>query len=319
MATPPSKKQKKVVSPDEDENEKECTVWIDDPNSLTLIQTMEKMPTTKLTVLHFVSAFQSVRNHPVALACLADKVTKIMGDVTVEFASSIFAAHADDKEGFGLASMKLSTMFSNLADMEDGTLASDMNNTLKYLPRGVSVNDWSTAIGEAFGSNFCYCRGVGTGVTQCSDFVRLAAPLHNPKTCKVSDLFGLFRHLWKHPFIALNGWTEEMQNLHKSYNKFIQDRPWLYRALDPGFVMAEGLAPAALASVMGNVPQAAPGGPGPATLGISNPPVALANLNTMYQVADLDEARCTAMYIQGTNPGIHGFGVGTALGNAFIY
>ena len=83
--------------------------------------------------------------------------------------------------------------------------------------------------------------------------------------------------------------------------------------------MVEGLAPAALAGVMGNVPLTAPRGSGPATLGISNPSVALANLNTMYQVADLEEARRTAMYIQGTNPGIHGFGVGTALGNAFIY
>lgn len=83
--------------------------------------------------------------------------------------------------------------------------------------------------------------------------------------------------------------------------------------------MAEGLAPAALAGVMAKVPLAAPGGPGPATLKISNPPVALANLNSMYQVADLEEARRTAVYIQGTNPGTHGFGVGTALGNVFIF
>jgi hypothetical protein len=323
MATPPSKKQKKAVGvgpADEDQKEKEYKVcWIDDHNSLKLIQTIEKMPTSKLTVAQFVCAFQSARNHPVALACLADKVTKIMGDVTVEYASSIFAAHGDDQEGFGLDTMKLSAMFSNLADTQDGTLASDTNGTLKYLPRGISVNDWSTAIAEAFGNNSCYCRGVGTGVTQCADFVRLAAPLRNPKKCKVSDLFDLFRHLWECPFIATNGWTEEMQKLHKSYNTFIQDRPWLYRALDPGFVMAEGLAPAALAALMGNVPIAAPGDPGPATLGISNPPVALANLNTVYQVADLEEARRAAMYIQGANPGIHGFGVGTALGNVFIY
>ena len=319
MATPPRKKQKNAVSPDDEEHEKEYKVWVEDPNSLHLIQTIEKMPTSKMTVTQFISAFKSARNHPVALACLADKVTKVMGDVSVEFASSIFAAHAEDKEGRGLASTKLSAMFSILADMEDGTLASDLNDTLKYLPRGVSVIDWATAIAEAFGNNSCYCRGVGTGVTQCSDFVRLAAPLHNPNHCKVSNLFDLFRHLWKCPFIATNGWTEEMQTLHSRYNKFIQDRPWLYRALDPGFVMVEGLAPAALAGIMGNVPLAVPGGPGPVTLGISNPPVALANLNTVYQVADLEEARRTAMYIQGTSPGIHGFGVGTALGNAFIY
>ena len=83
--------------------------------------------------------------------------------------------------------------------------------------------------------------------------------------------------------------------------------------------MVEGLTPAALAAAMGNVPVAVPGGPGPATLGISNPPVALTNLKTIYQVTDLEEARLTAKFIQGANPGIHGFGVGTALGNVFIF
>ena len=73
-------------------------------------------------------------------------------------------------------------------------------------------------------------------MTQCADFVRLAPPLHNLKDCKVSDLFDLFRHMWKRPFIALNGWTDEMQELHNRYNKFVQDRPWLSEALDPGFL-----------------------------------------------------------------------------------
>ena len=58
-----------------------------------------------------------------SLACLVDKVSKIMGDVTVEFASSIFAVHGNDQEGFGLDTMKLSNMFGNLADMQDGMLS----------------------------------------------------------------------------------------------------------------------------------------------------------------------------------------------------
>lgn len=57
-----------------------------------------------------------------------------------------------------------------------------------------------------------------------------------------------------------------------------------------------------------------------ATLGSSNPPVALANLDViLYQVVDLEEARRSATYIQGTNPGIHGCGVATALGNGFHF
>lgn len=118
---------------------------------------------------------------------------------------------------------RASALFGVLADMEDGTLPSDVEKTLQYLPRGVTVGDWCKAIGETFGNNSCYCRGVGTGVTQCSDFVRLAAPLCNPKKCKVSQLLDLFRHLCGHPFIAVNGWTEEMQKLHNEYNKFIQE------------------------------------------------------------------------------------------------
>ena len=53
---------------------------------------------------------------------------------------------------------------------------------------------------------------------------------------------------------------KKMQKLHKSHNKFIQDRPWLHWVLDPGFVMAESLAPATLAALMGNTPMTAPGG-----------------------------------------------------------
>ena len=94
--------------------------------------------------------------------------------------------------------------------------------------------------------------------------------------------------------------AEELQQVHS--------RPSLaLPALYPGFVMAEGLAPATLAALMGNVP----------IHGAA--PVALANLNTVYQVADLEEARRAAMYIQGAKAGIHGFGVGTALGDVFIY
>jgi hypothetical protein len=203
--------------------------------------------------------------------------------------------------------------------MEDEPLSSDAENSLTFLPEGVSVNDWCTAIEEAFGNNSSYCRGVGSGITQCSDFLRLAAPLKNPRKCKVSDLIDLFRHLWKCPFIAPTGWSKDMQVLHRNYNKFVQDRPWLCRALDPGFLVAEGIAPAVLATTMGNIPISAPGAVGPGTLGISGPPVALTNLNTSYQVADLEEARRTAMYLQGAHPGVHGFGVGTILGNVFIF
>jgi len=95
----------------------------------------------------------------------------------------------------------------------------------------VSVGDWSNAIMEASGYNSCYCRGLGNGIAKCADFVRLAAPLGNPKTCKVSDLFPLFRHLWDNPFIEFGGWGKEMQLLHDSYNEFIQKRAWMYRHL----------------------------------------------------------------------------------------
>ena len=37
MATPPSKKQKKAVSPDEDEIEKDFKAWVNDQHSVTLI------------------------------------------------------------------------------------------------------------------------------------------------------------------------------------------------------------------------------------------------------------------------------------------
>lgn len=83
-----------------------------------------------------------------------------MGDVDVEYASSIFGAHAESVEGTGSSATKLSKLFSNLADMEDGPYASDMERTLKYLPKGVSVGDWCNAIMETFGTNSCYCRGV---------------------------------------------------------------------------------------------------------------------------------------------------------------
>jgi len=48
-------------------------------------------------------------------------------------------------------------------------------------------------------------------------------------------------------------------------------------------------------------------------------PTRLANLNTVYQVVDLSEAHTTAMHVLGANPGVHGFGVGTALGNCFMF
>lgn len=294
--------------------------WVDDyDGSLKLVKTVEEMRTSKMTVSTFVSTFQSVRKHPVALACLADKVSKIMGDLDVEYASSIFCAHAESVMGTGSVAMKLSTLFHNLADMEDGTISADMACILKFLPKNVSVGDWSNAIMEAFGKNSCYCQGVGSGTTQCKDFVRLAAPLRDGKNCKVADLFPLFRQLWEHPFIAVSGWDEEMKQLHDAYNKFIQDRAWLYRALDPGFVMVEGMTGAALATAMGNVPIEAPAGAGPAVLGIQAAPMAMPNLTSIYQVADLDEARRTAMHVAGANPGRHGFGVSAAVGNTFIF
>jgi len=307
-------------SPPKKKAKLESVRWIDDADgSLKLVHMVEKMRTNKMTVKQFVSTFQKVRNHPVALACLADKVSKSMGNLDVEYASSIFGAHAEAVMGTGTEAIKLSTLFNQLADMEDGTIASDMDVTLKFLPKNVSVGDWCNAIMEAFGNNSCYCRGVGRGTTNCADFVRLAAPLKKPKKCKVADLIPLFWHLWDNPFIAASGWDEEMQQLHDNYNIYIQNRPWLYRALDPGFVVIEGMAVGALANAMANVPIAAPAGPAPVVIGIQAAPVGLPNLTSIYQVADLAEARLTAMHVSGANSGVHGFGVGTALGNTFIF
>jgi len=74
-----------------------------------------------------------------------------------------------------------------------------------------------------------------------------------------------------------------------------------------------------LGPAMAAVPLRAPGVPGPNALGLTAAPTRLANLNTVYQVVDLSEAHTTAMHVLGANPGVHGFGVSTALGNCFMF
>jgi len=104
--------------------------WIDDcDGSLALITTVEDIRST-MTVSEFVSTFKSVRELPVALACLADKVSKIMGDLDSEYASSIFAAPVDTVEGTGPPSMKLTALFNNLMQMAEEMISTDMENTL---------------------------------------------------------------------------------------------------------------------------------------------------------------------------------------------
>lgn len=119
-----------------------------------------------------------------------------------------------------------------------------------------------------------------------------------------------------------------MCSLHGKYMKFIESRPWLYKALDPGFVIVivkNPPAPATLASWVNNVPTRAGA---PAIVGVIPAGLAAAPYpvlpNCVYRVANLRGARQTLTSLRQSaeaagHPGMELFAVSCALGSFTRY
>jgi len=164
---------------------------------------------------------------------------------------------------------------------------------------------------------------MGYGINKVEDFVRLAQPLKQ-KGCKIADLVPLFRRLWMSPDLVGADWTEEMVSLHDKYMAYTEQRRWLYKALDPGFVFIEN-PPAndTLTQWLNAIPTQAKAGGGviPSTrpLGLLAAPVRVGNFRNLVRIHDIHEARQTITSLRQSavaagHPNMQLYGVSVALG-----
>ena len=286
----------------------EACFWLEDDAVIAKIREIEATQPSRLLVKEIIAAYKSFPNHPIVLSCLAESISKVFGGIDPEVA----IGHLIDV-GIGSRRKKLflRDVVAAISDAQEaGTIGGNSEERDFLLPVGVTGEDWADAICAILntgGVNNSYCFKMGHGTTSCEDFTRLAQPLKK-KSCSTADLVPLFRHLWVNPYLG-GDWSEEMTVLHDKYMKFIESRPWLYKALDPGFVIVKNPpAPATLAAWMNSVP--AP--PNPVLL------------NCLYRVADLHEARQTLTSLRQSataagHPGMELFAVTCALGSCTRY
>ena len=154
---------------------------------------------------------------------------------------------------------------------------------------------------------------MGYGINKVEDFVRLAQPLKQ-KGCKIADLVPLFRRLWMSPDLVGADWTEEMVSLHDKYMAYTEQRRWLYKALDPGFVFIEN-PPAndTLTQWLNAIPTQANAGGGVI------PGICVGNFRNLVRIHDIHEARQTITSLRQSavaagHPNMQLYGVSVALG-----
>ena len=321
-----SSHRKKIPRVSEDPDQ--C-FWLDNDAVLTAIREIEQIQPAKLEVQHIIGFYKRFPNHPIVLSCLGDSMEKVCAGIDPECIADFLS---QTKKGTRRSAVYLRDVIDALAGegIHDTTVYKANSS---FLPAGSTGEDWGNAIGAVFSklSNQAYCHRMGHGTTTVADFVRLAKPLKKGRTCKVHDLVPLFRHLWMNPYLGAGGWTEEMKDLHARYDKFVDSRKWLDRALDPGLVFVENPPPAAvLAGWIANVPiesQANHVGPaiaGVTPAGLVAAPVAVAGFSHLFRVADLEEARIAVLSLRDSAtaagmPNVRFFGVNTRLGGCTHY
>jgi len=299
------------------------TPWFDDTKVVDQIREVEAIPPALWKVSDLIRFYQQNSTHPILLSCLADSLSKLTGGLDPLNLACFFE---DTAVGRGHAN----TVHAIVSAMVESETHQEPVEYREYLlPKGVTGKDWGDAITAIFNtgdSNLAYCHGMGSASTDVVDFIRLATPLKG-KSCKTADLVPLFSKLWQGPFLS-GDWTEEMHQLHSSYMRFIEVRPWLYKALDPGFVFVEGAPAHLLAGWVAAVPLQAgaplPAIPGVVPAGLSAAPVAVPGFTNLYQVGDLAQVRAVMVHLRQSavaagHPGAHLFGMSCPLGNCTYY
>ena len=308
------------------ESPEDC-FWLDDTDVLTAIREIEKIQPAKLEVKHIVDFYKRFPNHPIVLSCLGDSMEKVCAGIDPEcIADFLFQT----KKGARRSPVYLRDVITALVESGvDNT--TDYKGNSSFLPVGITGEDWGNAIGTIFSkfSNQVYCFRMGNGTTTVPDFVRLAKPLKKGRKCTVCDLVPLLRHLWMNPYLGAGGWTDEMKDLHGRYDKFVDSRKWLDRALDPGFIFVENPpAHAILAGWIADVPlQANHAGPpiaGVTPSCLAAAPAAVAGFSSLFRVADLEEARVAVLSLRNSStaaamPNTRFFAVNTRLGGCTHY
>ena len=322
----PSPRESEKPKSERNEDDEDC-FWLEDDAVIAKIREIEATQPSRLLVKDIIASYKSFPNHPIVLSCLAGSISKVFGGIDPEVA----IGHLIDVEkGSRHQKLFLRDVVAAISDAQEaGTIGGSSEEHDFLLPVGVTGEDWADAICAILntgGVNNSYCFKMGHGTTSCKDFVRLAQPLKK-ESCSTADLVPLFRHLWVNPYLG-GDWDDEMAVLHDKYNNFIESRPWLYKALDPGFVIVKNPpAPATLAAWMNNVPtQACPAAPvvaGVSPAGLAAPPNPVLP-NCVYRVAGLHEARQTLTSLRQSattagHPGMELFAVTCALGNCTRY
>lgn len=295
--------------------------WFDDQEVVECIRQVETLPPAHWTVSDFIGFYERNPTHPILLSCLADSLSKLTGGLDPLDLACFFE---DTAVGRGRAKTVQAIV---TAVVEAESPASEDREGL--LPKGVTGKVWGDAITAIFNtgqSNLAYCHGMGSGTTDVADFIRLAAPLKH-KGCKTADLVPLFSMLWKGPILH-GEWTDGMHQLHSAYMQFIEARPWLSKALDPGFIFVEGAPAHLLAGWVAGTPLQAdapvPAIPGIMPAGLPAAPVPVAGFDNLYRVADLGQARLTMVHLRQRanstgHPNARFFGIACPLGNCTYY
>lgn len=299
--------------------------WLDDADALAAIREIEEIEPGMLEVKHIIDFYKRFPKHPIVLSCLGDSMEKVCAGTDPECIADFLL---QTKKGTRRSPVYLREVINAIVESGVDDTTECKGNSL-LLPTGMTGEDWGDAVGTIFSkhSNQAYCFRMGNGTTNAADFVRLAKPLKEGRKCKVCDLVPLFRHLWMNPYLGAAGWTDEMKELHARYDKFVDSRKWLDRALDPGFVFVENPpAPAILTAWIANVPtqanHAGPAIPKVSPAGLVAAPVPVAGFSNLFRVADLEEARSTVLSLRSSavgNPNVRFFGVSTRLGHCTHY